>query len=800
MARTFVSAGVFTNEIDASFLPQAISAIGGAFIGLAEKGPAFVPVRVEDFNQFAQFFGDLNEDYMLSYTAKAYLRNSGVANIVRVLGPEGRTANGSSVTPGYSAESVWGITAGSGTVGAVLALLEVTASAGLVINDLGGNEFDIRLSGSVLGTQAGGYIVSTTASFLTSSANYIKNVLNTDPTQFATQGYFVREVFDYATKMFREANAKFSSASYAISANTFGFTSASTTWVKSQPFGGVSEYNLFRVHSLGHGVAENGRFKINVSNVKTAVSPSVSQFGKFDLEVREFGSDKLVETFPGLDLDPTSINYLLLRVGDQFWTYNQSKEKMEVNGLYANQSKYVRIEMTTGSFPDSALPWGFRGFAKPALMVISGTGATDTGVDASIGQGIIAMPLVKDLLDKTQQADYKEDLYWGVEYKLSGSIKGRLTKMPSMTGSDYDFSLKNVSGSSLSTFTYITGTNPSDNIKLPGDTTTHTALEPKFAKFSLPLAGGFDGFDVRKANPLDNGVELAAVTQLGTQALRQAVDIVGDPDFIDINLLAIPGIYSNKVVEYAIDAVQGRADTFYVIDVSGSSVDTVATEVKNRGFDTNYAGVYYSDIYVKDTKNNKVVRVPASLPAVAAIAHNDRVAYEWFAPAGFDRAGLNSDVVGFQVIQAVDRLTADERDKLYENRINPIASFPGQGMVIWGQKTLQQKASALDRINVRRLMLKARKLVASAAKFLVFEPNNANTWTRFKQMVNPILADIQQKNGLERFKVVMDESTTTPDLQDRNIMKGVVQLIPTKAAEFLSIDFVISPSGVSFEE
>jgi phage tail sheath protein FI len=182
------------------------------------------------------------------------------------------------------------------------------------------------------------------------------------------------------------------------------------------------------------------------------------------------------------------------------------------------------------------------------------------------------------------------------------------------------------------------------------------------------------------------------------------------------------------------------------------------------------------------------------------MAYSDRVAFPWFAPAGLNRGGLNRDSIGFDVLMPVERLTAENRDDLYENRINPIASFPGQGHVIWGQKTLQLKSSALDRINVRRLMIKAKKLIASAVKFLVFEPNNAATQTRFRQLVNPILADIQQKQGLEHFRVVMDETTNTPDLIDRNIMAGKIFLVPTRAAEFISLDFVISPSGATFED
>jgi hypothetical protein len=795
--RTLVSPGVFTREIDESFLGQGIGQIGAAIIGRAEKGPAFVPVRVSNFNEYAQFFGTLNEDYTLGYAAKAYLQNAGTLNVVRVLGPAGRTANGSSVTPGYTADGVWGITAGSGSVGAVLALIQITGSADLVVNDLTTDKLDIRISGT--GGAGLDPQVAVTASFLTGSSDYIKNVLNTDPTQFSTKGYWVMAVFDYATKQLSVGNAKFHSASYGITNFAVGYNSASSPWIKSQVFGGGTEYDLFRVHTLGHGSAENGRFKVNVVNVKAAVAPTVSEYGSFDLELREFGSDKLVETYPGLSLDPASRNYIALRVGDQYFSYNQTLEKVEVNGLYPNVSKFIRVELTTGSLPASALPWGFKGFSKPALMVLSGTGASDTGVNASVTQGISALPYVKDLLDKVQQADYDEGLLWGVEYTLSGSVASRLRLFPSMTGSDADFSLANVSGSSVSTFRY-NASNPTDSKKAPGDTSTHTVLEPKHAQFSLPLGGGFDGFDETKTNPLDNDVELAAVTQIGTQALRQAVDIVGDPDFIDINLLAIPGIHSDKVVEYAIDTVESRADALYIIDVSGSSVDTVTTEVKNRGFDSNYACVYYSDLFVKDPVNNKAVRLPASVAALGAMAFTDRVSFPWFAPAGMFRGGLNLDTIGFSVLRSVDRLKGEERNKLYENRVNPIASFPGEGLTIWGQKTLQLKPSALDRISVRRLLLKARKLVSAAAKVLVFEPNNPSTWTRFKQTVNPILADIQQKNGIERFKVIMDETTNTPDLIDRNIMAGKILLVPTRAAEFLSIDFVINNSGVTFEE
>ena len=805
MARSFVSPGVFTKETDASFLAPGVGAIGAALIGTAPMGPAFIPVPVGDYSQFVEFFGDLDSDHLLGYAARAYLRNSSQANIVRVLGPTGRNVNGVAVEAGYSAESVWGITAVTGSsTAALMALLEITASADLVINDLGDHQFDIRIADH--DSNPFDPAVSVTASFLTASSNYIKKVLNTDPTKFSTAGYYVRDVYDYAFKATKDGNAIYTSASYAMTDFTEGYMSASSPWIKSQLFGGATEYNLFRVHTLGHGEAENGRFKVSVSNIRQAVAPEVSDFGRFDLEVRTFGdtdaSKNVVETFPNLTLDPQDPNYLLRVVGDKLLLWDNARDKMVEYGSYENLSKLIRIELTTGSFPDSALPWGFRGLAKPDLGFshdgLTGSGGTE--VDGFDSQSTIqALPYVADLLDKKNQAEADSGIYWGMETQLSGNVSSRFTLYPVLTGSDADFSLSLVSGSTLSNVSY-NATNPSDNYKAPGDTTADTVLQPSHAKFTVPLAFGFDGFDRRLTDPLNNETQLAAVSSLGTQAVRQAIDVIADPDFIDINMLLTPGLHSSKVVEYGITKVQDRADTFYPFDVSGSTVTAVVQEVKNRGFDTNYASTYYPSFKVFDDVNGGSKVLPASIAAAGTIAFNDRVSAPWFAPAGLNRAGLSRDTVGFDVLAIEDRLTREERDSLYENRINPIAQFPGNIKAVWGQKTLQLKASALDRINVRRLLIRAKKLVASATRYLVFEPNNAATQTRFRQLINPILQEIKIKQGLETFKVVFDASTNPPELIDRNIMAGKIFLVPTRTAEFISVDFVISKSGASFDE
>ena len=180
------------------------------------------------------------------------------------------------------------------------------------------------------------------------------------------------------------------------------------------------------------------------------------------------------------------------------------------------------------------------------------------------------------------------------------------------------------------------------------------------------------------------------------------------------------------------------------------------------------------------------------LPGV--ISFTDQVAHEWFAPAGLNRGGLGS------VLEAKTRLTHTERDDLYEGRVNPIASFPGQGVVVFGQKTLQGKPSALDRINVRRLLIRLRKFIASSSRFLVFEQNTAATRNRFLGIVNPFLESVQANSGLSAFKVVMDDSNNTPDVVDRNQLVGQIFIQPTRTAEFIVLDFIVQPTGAAFPE
>ena len=289
---------------------------------------------------------------------------------------------------------------------------------------------------------------------------------------------------------------------------------------------------------------------------------------------------------------------------------------------------------------------------------------------------------------------------------------------------------------------------------------------------------------------------------------RKAIDILTDTMASNINILVIPGIREPYVTDYASDKVKEYSQAFYIMDAvkydengtrlfddssAKPDVRTTSEAFEGRGIDNSYVATYFPDVYINDAVNNKVVKVPASIPALSSIANNDSVAYPWYAPAGFNRGGL-------EIVKNIEtRLNSLDRDKLYDARMNPIATFPSAGFVIFGQKTLSaSKTSALNRVNVRRMVLEVKRQVVKAASRLLFEQNTPQTRAKFVNSVVPNLALIQSQNGLEKFSVVMDESNNSQADIDANRVNGKITLVPTKTVEFIAIDFIITNSGVSF--
>jgi hypothetical protein len=318
--------------------------------------------------------------------------------------------------------------------------------------------------------------------------------------------------------------------------------------------------------------------------------------------------------------------------------------------------------------------------------------------------------------------------------------------------------------------------------------------------------GGLDGSGA-DAHPAKFNEEITSDNVQGfdigdskvNEAYLTALNLLANQDEYDFNLLLLPGILRNQtdhtsIVTKAIDICESRGDAFTIIDSVDYGVNSItAVNDQAKLMNSNYAATYWPWCQVNDAQTGKNVWVPPSVIIGGVYSYNDKVAQPWFAPAGLSR-GLTT------AIQAKRKLTHSNRDDLYESNVNPIATFPGQGVVVWGQKTLQKKASALDRVNVRRLLIKCKKFIASSSRFLVFEQNNSATRQRFLNIANPFLEQVQAQSGLNAFKVIMNDSNNTPDMVDRNILYGQLFLQPTKTAEFIVLDFTIQPTGAAFPE
>ena len=281
-----------------------------------------------------------------------------------------------------------------------------------------------------------------------------------------------------------------------------------------------------------------------------------------------------------------------------------------------------------------------------------------------------------------------------------------------------------------------------------------------------------------------------------------------DPLSTRVNIIALPGIRDSYVTDYLSDLTREYSKALYLLDIPAyddsntrlydgdinrPNVRKTVEQFEGRAIDNNYVATYFPDVMMTGEVNNDAVTMPASIAAIGALAHNDAVAYPWFAPAGFNRGALE-DVLNTDI-----KLNSEDRNVLYEARINPIASFPNSGFVIFGQKTLQQARSALDRVNVRRMLLEVKRLVSNVANQLIFEQNTPSTRARFVSQVTPLLSVIQTQQGIDQFKVVMDSSNNTFEDVEQNRLNGRIILVPTRAVEFISIDFIITNSGVSFE-
>jgi len=347
-------------------------------------------------------------------------------------------------------------------------------------------------------------------------------------------------------------------------------------------------------------------------------------------------------------------------------------------------------------------------------------------------------------------------------------------------------------------------------------------LESKVNRFTSPMWGGFDGLDITERDPFRNGRIDDTETEVGNYTyytIKRAIDTVADPEVLSCNIITMPGLTNEALTKYLIDTCEARADALGVIDVKGGytpraddestnktnsdrqgNLDSVLSNIKARNLNNSYGCAYYPWVTIRDDINGSFVKAPPSVVALGVLANTEKAADVWFAPAGFNRGGLSQGAGGIAVLNVETKLTSRNRDDLYAVNLNPIASFPSEGIVVFGQKTLQATQSALDRINVRRLLIYTKRGISQIASSTLFQPNVQDTWNSFKSRADSFLNDVKVRFGIDDFRVVLDETTTTPDLVDRNIMYAKIFIKPTRAIEFIAIDFIITRSGASFED
>ena len=673
---------------------------------------------------------------------------------------------------------------------------EVTANTGVTISSVGTlaknvfSEFTITTAGLNSGTK------SFTCSLDTTSSKYITKVLGNDVFDKSTDDYavYVHEVYPKLLKhafekgLIRGIN---STISYNLDGDNFRHqwdTTISPMVVSEVRGGQVTD--LFQVQTVSDGEAANFQVKVMIQNINV-------DSGEFDLIVRDFNDtdDNLVvlEKFTRCSMNPDLPGYVARKVGTS-------------DGEFELRSKYIMLIMDA-NHPTDAFPAGFKGFL------------TDNAFSGStLGSAIY----------KTNYLSAGDVIYYESDGTpvLSNGDKVRKVSLgiSSQVGFDKDLLKFKGADSSGDSFGFHLSTNAS-SIVTTGSTkvykTTPYNLEGTdkglleniaYRKFTFAVYGGRDGWDIYRdvrtngdgyifgkstyisGHTTNNGVFSSTVGNSDYYAYLDGINTFSNPEAVDINVFATPGInfydHSSLTIQ-AIDMVENeRADSLYVIGSPNvATVEDVIGNLDTVDLDTNYSATYWPWIQVRDTENATQLYIPPTGEVVKNIALTDNVSYPWFAVAGYSRGLVNA-------IKASKKLTLDERDDLYANRINPIATFSDTGTIIWGNKTLQVRESALDRINVRRLLLRARKLISAVAVRLLFEQNDEQVRNEFLRLVNPILESIKKERGLYEFRVTVSND---PEDIDANTLRGKIYVKPTRSLEFIDLEFIITPTGASFE-
>lgn len=813
----FVSPGVYTREKDLTYVVRQVGVTTLGIAGETPQGPAFEPIFISNYDEYMSYFGGLDPEkfpaskypkYEANYIAKSYLSQSNQLFVTRILG-----------LSGYNAGKSWGIVGNNGTLIAVLRTRgtynasQVFTPAATTISIAAGagplDPFTLTVGSNTY-----------TACFDTTQRCYITRVLGTTPTDADTSVY-VDQIY---INTFKALVAAGSITSISATLTPNGVTTYSnflqkwntpfTPYVVSEIRGNVIN-RLFRFIMISDGNAGNRLCKFSIINIK----PDTKEF---DLLVRDFNdtdnNQKIYERWTKLNLNFGDQNYIARRIGSS-------------NGDFKLNSKYIMVDMADNC-PEDAFPAGFEGVLQ------ANTGNPPITYKQTYTQAELST------LSKLSRAYLGLSDISGIDLSFF-EYQGLTAGGTHWTTFTHGFHMDSGAGSAtvrnatIPMYLNYDGANPGSYTPVfnVGCCPFQTALgivgtnyeRLKARKFTFAPYGGFDGWDIfrGKRTNIDgyqyNGVFAIAGGPGGSGVFKDYTTVDGNlgntsdwyayyegvhtfdnPIAVNINVFTTPGIttYDNSLlVSETIDMVETqRADSVYIVTTPDFEYDPVsgqtyyysadeAVGVIEDQFDSNYTATYWPWIQMNDTENYIQVWMPPTLEVVRNLALTDNIAFPWFATAGVERGSTTA-------IKARIKLRQADRDTLYEGRINPMATFTEEGVLIWGNKTLQMAETALNRMNVRRLLLQARKLISAVATRLLFEPNDQVVRARFAALVNPILDNIRKERGLYDFRVVVSNDI---EEYDRNEMSAKLYLKPTRALEYIIIDFIITPTGASFD-
>lgn len=780
MATTFVSPGIYTREQDFSVFASRVGLTKLGLVGLTEKGPAFEATKVRSTDEFLFRFGGQNTNMQLPYVANAFLTQSNELTVTRILGKEGYTNSPAWIIKGEGPGDK------DGTILAVLRSKSLDEGASPIFSH--NIETDIEIGNVTPGAPLDTFTLSASTGPLTaytlnvtldeSKTDYIVNILGKNAKSLSSDfGIYVESIYPH---FLREAAQRgeitgLTTSLVYIDDSAYTdykgeYTNPETPYIVSNVVGNEVR-NLFKFQSISDGNSANEEIKISISNIDTVNKT-------FDVIIRDFYDNDAtafqtaLERFRGVSLDPNQRNYIARVIGT-------------TDEEYPRNSLFVTVDIVEGH-PTDVVPGGFRGYQQRELGV-SGETAPTFYYKTEYFSG--------DSINRT---------FLGIsELGYTGFTTNQVTVSNAINSVEQDM-FDYIGGTSTGTTTipgfHLESSAPSNNF-VTGAYNGLSGYTKSERKFTLAPAGGFDGWNkFRRPEFTPNAIDTA-----NRASFKLGIDEFTNPEEVDINLFATPGINFNEseeIVKYALDKIEDRADSLYIIDsprVTSNQAKGTAEEVtlnlQDTGIDSNYAATYWPWVQIEDTTSGRFVYIPPTAEVVKAIALTDNVSFPWFAPAGINR-GTTSDIVR----RADIKLSQADRDELYDGRINPVATFTQQGVVIYGQKTLQVRQSALDRINVRRLLLQIRRLVAATSQTLLFEQNDQTLRDQFLSKVEPLLLQIQNQRGLTGFRVIMDESNNPPEVVDRNTLVGKIQLKPTRTAEFIDLTFQVLPTGARFED